>query len=59
MASLEDGLRFAFEVSPRTCLDLNGGKMPFGCHAWARYDRSFWEPFIVSENPAEKKRHAS
>lgn len=59
VASLEDGLRFAFEVSPRTCLELNGGKMPFGCHAWARYDRAFWEPFIVSENPAEKKRHAS
>lgn len=47
VASLEDGLRFAFEVSPRTCLEMNGGKMPFGCHAWASYDRAFWEPFIV------------
>jgi Protein of unknown function (DUF5672) len=50
VASVEQGLRFAFEVSPRICLELNGGKMPFGCHAWARYDRAFWEPFIV---PAE------
>jgi hypothetical protein len=48
VASLEDGLRFAFEVSPRTCLEMNGGRMPFGCHAWAKYDRAFWEPFIVS-----------
>ncbi len=47
VASVEDGLKFAFEVSPRTCLELNGGKMPFGCHAWARYDRAFWEPFLV------------
>lgn len=50
VASLEEGLRFAFEVSPRTCFEMNGGKMPFGCHAWARYDRAFWESHIV---PAE------
>lgn len=48
VASLEDGLKFAFEVSPRTCLEMNGGEMPFGCHAWARYDRAFWEPFLVA-----------
>lgn len=47
VATVEEGLRFAFEVSPKTCLELNGGKMPFGCHAWAKYDRKFWEPFIV------------
>lgn len=53
VASLEEGLRFAFEVSPKLCLELNGGKMPFGCHAWARYDRAFWEPFLVTpENAA-------
>ena len=39
VASFEDGLRFAFEVAPRLCLELNGGKLPFGCHAWPRYDR--------------------
>ncbi len=47
VASLEEGLRFAFETSPRTCLEMNGGKMPFGCHAWGRYDRAFWEPHLV------------
>lgn len=51
VASLEDGLRFAFEVSPKTCFEMNGGRMPFGCHAWGRYDRAFWEPHIV---PAEE-----
>lgn len=50
VASLEEGLRFAFEVSPKTCLKMNHGKMPFGCHAWTRYDRKFWEPHIVPEN---------
>jgi len=51
VASLEEGLRFAFEVAPRKCLEMNGGKMPFGCHAWAQWDREFWEPFIVPQNP--------
>ena len=46
VAPLDDGLRFAFEVAPRTCLERNNGNMPFGCHAWARYDRGFWEECI-------------
>jgi Protein of unknown function (DUF5672) len=42
------GLRFAFEAAPRRCYELNGGKLPFGCHAWTRYDRSFWEPHLLT-----------
>ena len=53
VASLEEGLDFAFEVSPRTCLEMNGGRMPFGCHAWARYDREFWEPHLVPADEVE------
>ncbi len=49
VASLEQGLSFAFEVSPTTCLEMNGGKMPFGCHAWGKYDRDFWLPHLVSD----------
>jgi hypothetical protein len=49
VASFEDGLRFGFEVAPRTCFEMNGRKMPFGCHAWARYDRSFWEPHLLAK----------
>jgi len=47
VASLAQGLRFGFEVAPRTCFEMNGGRMPFGCHAWPRYDRAFWEPFLL------------
>lgn len=47
VASVEEGLKFGFEGSPRLCFERNGGKMPFGCHAWARYDRAFWEPHLV------------
>jgi len=47
VASLEQGLRFAFEAAPRTCFEMTGGRMPFGCHAWARYDRDFWAPHLL------------
>jgi len=42
-----EALEFSFEMAPRYCLAMNDGRMPFGCHAWARYDRGFWEPFLL------------
>jgi hypothetical protein len=45
--SVEVARRFAFEVAPRHCFELNGRQLPFGCHAWARYDRAFWEPYLL------------
>ncbi len=53
VAPLEAGLNFAFEVSPRTCMVMNGGTMPFGCHAWTRYDRTFWEPHLLAESDTQ------
>lgn len=50
VASVEQGLRFAFEAAPRSCFELNGGQMPFGCHAWTKYDRSFWEPHLLIDD---------
>lgn len=47
VAPFDVGLRFAFEVVPRHCFELNKRQMPFGCHAWPRYDRSFWEPHLL------------
>jgi hypothetical protein len=41
------GLRFAFETPPRECFELNGRQLPFGCHAWPKYDRAFWEPHLL------------
>lgn len=45
----EEAIGFAFEVAPRWLHELNGYQLPFGCHAWERYDRTFWEeqlPFL-------------
>jgi len=49
VASLEQGLEFAFEVAPRLCFELNHRRLPFGCHAWTRYDRAFWEPHLLGD----------
>jgi hypothetical protein len=42
-------LRFSFELKPRLLFQMNEGKLPFGCHAWERYDFDFWRPFIEKE----------
>lgn len=48
VASVEASLRFSFEMHPRYCLQQNQNRLPFGCHAWFKYDREFWEPFLIS-----------
>jgi hypothetical protein len=49
VASVAEALGFAFEAAPRECFERNGRRLPFGCHAWAKYDRAFWEPFLLRE----------
>lgn len=39
----EEAIDFAFEVAPRLLYEMNGHRLPFGCHAWERCDRAFWE----------------
>jgi hypothetical protein len=49
IATAEEALPFAFEMAPRWCFEKNGNKLPFACHAWARYDRDFWAS-VLKEN---------
>jgi hypothetical protein len=44
--SKQVALDFAFEVEPRRCYEMNDRNLPFGCHAWLRYDPVFWRPFV-------------
>lgn len=46
IAPFKEALKFGFEKFPRKCFELNGNKLPFGCHAWTKYNRSFWNQFI-------------
>lgn len=39
-------LQFSFEVNPRKSYLCNNKQLPFGCHAWQKYDREFWEELL-------------
>lgn len=47
LAGVEDALLFAWEVNPVQCYQLCNGRLPFGVHAWARYDRAFIERLLT------------
>lgn len=47
VAPFKEALKFSFEKNPRKCFELNSNKLPFGCHAWAKYDKDFWEPYLL------------
>lgn len=49
VAPFKEALKFAFERFPRKCFRLNNKKLPFGCHAWAKYDREFWLNYIIKD----------
>jgi hypothetical protein len=48
IASVSEALPFAFECVPRYCYDITHNTLPFGCHAWERYDKAFWLPFLLT-----------
>jgi hypothetical protein len=48
VAPVDTALRFSFESCPETCFELNNRQLPFGCHAWAEFNRQFWEPYLLS-----------
>lgn len=47
VAPFKQALKFSFEGYPRKCFDLNNHQLPFGCHAWKKYDEGFWKPYIL------------
>jgi hypothetical protein len=40
--SPREAMTFSFELEPRRCYEELGRRLPFGCHAWPRYDPEFW-----------------
>ena len=47
-ADFEQGLAFSFELCPADLFEYRQKELPFGCHAWSRYDRDFWIPMMNS-----------
>lgn len=39
-------LAFAFEMNPEQSFALNNNQLPFGCHAWEKYNPEFWNVYI-------------
>jgi glycosyltransferase involved in cell wall biosynthesis len=38
--------KFSFETKAAELYELNNRKLPFGCHAWEKYEPEFWKRFI-------------
>ncbi len=45
--SPETASKFSIEVNAKYLFEMNGKKLPFGCHAWEKYEKEFWEPYIL------------
>lgn len=46
VAPVEKGIEFAFECNPEFLFEKNDNKLPFGCHAYMKYEPKFWAKYI-------------
>ncbi len=46
---VQEAIAFAFELKPSVLYELNGRQLPFGCHAWEKYEPEFWSDYIHVE----------
>ena len=48
--SAEEAAQFSFECSPAYLFNLIGKKLPFGCHAWRKFQYDeFWSKYINTQ----------
>lgn len=56
VAPADVAMYFSFECLPERLYEMTHGKLPFGCHAWEKYDLKFWSSFInmnIKKMPTE------
>lgn len=46
MPTAGESADFGFDRCPKTAYAINGNKIPFGCHAWEKYDKAFIEELL-------------
>lgn len=46
VAPVQEAFKFSIEGNPSEAFELNGNHLPFGCHAWEKYEPEFWKRFI-------------
>jgi hypothetical protein len=44
-----EAAKFCIELNPRETFEMIGNKIPFGTHAYLKYDFKFWKEFIINE----------
>lgn len=44
--SPQEAMKFSFEINPEILLAINNDQLPFGCHAWWKYNLPFWREYI-------------
>lgn len=49
VATVDEAIKFSFEVNPSLLFELNSHQLPFGCHAMHKYEPAFWDKYIHSE----------
>jgi len=45
----EKALQFSIETSPKESLEKLNNSLPFGCHAFEKYDWETWKPYILNK----------
>lgn len=46
VAPVKVALAFSIESKVERCFRMNKREIPFGCHAWEKYNYYFWKPYI-------------
>ena len=47
IANASDAINFSLETNAKQLFNQNNCHLPFGCHAWEKYDPEFWKKFIM------------
>jgi hypothetical protein len=55
ISPVEEAIKFGFEVKPSILFKSNNYQLPFGCHAWEKYDPDFWKEFIPMNELIKEK----
>ena len=60
LAPLNICRQFSFQDMPSTQYQKNGNKLPMGCHAWKKFNSTFWRKYIPEEAwvPSKTKKEA-
>ena len=61
VAPIDVAASFSIETYPKDVLRINRNLIPFGCHAWTKYDEKFMSQLIENYssefNPIDKERY--